>query len=186
MPPFTAYRISTRLPPRRCRAAQLTLARYNVLQCALFRRCHEKSCCSAAYRSALVARELSVRQHRTPAATYFYCKALVATLSNQHKEQPVQTTPGCSVNFNDAVEQSCNTERHCCNAYMKCTVIGLSRAIATPSQIVATAAAAVARIASIKSQQSRAPPAVGLSCCAVRASTGASLAACVVKSVLLA
>jgi hypothetical protein len=58
----------------------------------------------------------------------------------------------------------------------------LSRAMETPSQIVVTAAAAVAHTASMKSKQSRAPPAVGTTCCPVRAGTRA----CVVDSALLA
>jgi hypothetical protein len=61
----------------------------------------------------------------------------------------------------------------CCSTYIEAATIGLSRAMVTPSQIVVTAAAAVAHAASMKSQQSRAPPAVGLSCCPVRAGTTA-------------
>ncbi len=70
----------------------------------------------------------------------------------------------------------------CCNAYIEEATTGLSRAMVTPSQIVVTAAAAVAHTASMKSKQSRAPPAVGISCCPVRAGT----TACVVDSALLA
>jgi hypothetical protein len=61
---------------------------------------------------------------------------------------------------------------------------GLSRAMETPSQVVVTAAAAVAHTA--KSQQYCAPPAVGIACCAVQASTRADTTACVVDSALLA
>jgi hypothetical protein len=74
----------------------------------------------------------------------------------------------------------------CCNAYIEEAKTGLSPAMGTSSQIVVTAAAAVAHTASMKSKQSRAPPAVGISCGAVYASTRAGKTACVVDSVLLA
>jgi hypothetical protein len=72
-----------------------------------------------------------------------------------------------------------------CNAYIEAATTGLSRAMVTTSQIVVTAAAAVAHTASMKSKKSRAP-AVGISCCAVHASTRAGTTACVVNSALLA
>ena len=65
----------------------------------------------------------------------------------------------------------------CCDAYIEAATTGLSPAMVTPSQIVVTAATAVAHTASMKRQQSRAPPAVGIACCAVHAGT----TACVVK-----
>ena len=70
----------------------------------------------------------------------------------------------------------------CCNAYIEEAKTGLSRAMVTPSRIVVAAATAVAHTASMKSHQSRAPPAVGITCCAVHAGTRA----CLVDSVLLA
>jgi hypothetical protein len=70
----------------------------------------------------------------------------------------------------------------CCTTYIEAATTGLSRAMETPSQIVVTAATAVAHTASMKSNQSRAPPAVGTTCCPVRART----TACVVDSALLA
>ena len=80
----------------------------------------------------------------------------------------------------DSVEQVA-TRTTCCNAYIEAATTGLSRAMVTPSQIVVTAAEAVAHTASMKSKQSRAPPAVGISCCPVHAGTRA----CAVDSVLL-
>jgi hypothetical protein len=70
----------------------------------------------------------------------------------------------------------------CCNAYIEEAKTGLSPAMVTTSQIVVTAAAAVAHTASMKRQQSRAQPAVGITCCAVRVGT----TACLVDSALLA
>ena len=128
--------------------------------------------------------------HRKLAATHGIVTHAVA--------QPVQSTLGRNVNFNDFVEQSCDTELlscsvlqlcftvTCSNAYIEAATIGLSWAMVMPSKIVVTAAAAVVHTALMKSKQSRAPPAVGVSCCPVRASTRAGTTACVVDSVLLA
>jgi hypothetical protein len=74
----------------------------------------------------------------------------------------------------------------CSNAYIEAATIGLSPAVVTPSQIVVNAATAVALTVSIKSQQSRAPPVVGISSCPVHASTRVGTTACVVDSALLA
>jgi hypothetical protein len=74
------------------------------------------------------------------------------------------------VSFNHPVDKSQHGTT-CCSAYIEAPTIGLSPAMVTPSQILNTAAAAVAQTASMKSQQSRAPPAVGITCCAVHAST---------------
>jgi hypothetical protein len=65
----------------------------------------------------------------------------------------------------------------CCTTYIEAATAGLSRAMETPSQTVVTAAVAVAHTASMKSKQSRAQPAVGISFCPARAGTRA----CVVK-----
>ena len=65
----------------------------------------------------------------------------------------------------------------CCNAYIEEAKTGLSPGMVTTSQIVVTAVAAVAHTASMKSKQSRAQPAVGISFCPARAGTRA----CVVK-----
>jgi hypothetical protein len=59
-----------------------------------------------------------------------------------------------------------------CNAHMKFATVGLFVAVATPSQIVVAAAAAVAHTASLKSQHALAPPATDISCSAVPASFG--------------
>jgi hypothetical protein len=67
----------------------------------------------------------------------------------------------------------------CCSAYIEAAKTGLSPAMVTPSQIVVKTAMAVAHTASIKSQQSRAPPAIGIARCALHAGT----TACVVDSV---
>ena len=75
----------------------------------------------------------------------------------------------------------------CCTTYIEAATIALSRAMVMPLQIVVTAAAAaVAHTASMKRQQHCAPPAIGIACCAVHASTRAGTTACVVVSALLA
>jgi hypothetical protein len=71
---------------------------------------------------------------------------------------------------NDYVEQV--GTQTCCNAHMKFATTGLFVADVTPSQIVVTAAVAVSHTASLKSQHARAPPAIGIPCCAVPASVG--------------
>ena len=74
----------------------------------------------------------------------------------------------------------------CCTTYIEAATIALSRAMVTHLQIVVTAAAAVAHTALMKRQQYCAPPAIGIACCAVHASTRAGTTACVVDSALLA
>jgi len=74
----------------------------------------------------------------------------------------------------------------CCTTYIEAATIALSRAMVTHLQIVVTAAAAVAHTALMKRQQYCAPPAIGIACCAVHASTRAGTTAWVVDSALLA
>ncbi len=124
----------------------------------------------------LVARTLSGQETPKPR-----CNILVlqrASCTSADTAQPVQST-----------WSKLQHRTTCCNAHIEaaeCATIGLSRAILTPSQIVITAAAAVAHTASIKSQQYRAPPAIDIACCVAQASTRACTTACVVDSVLLA
>ncbi len=120
-----------------------------------------------------------VKQHRNP----LYCIALVAQLltrtycTNTAEYAGLQCEAGRLIPWSKLQHGTT-----CCNAYIEAATTGLSWAMETPSQIVVTAAAAVAHTASMKSKQSRAPPAVGISCCPVRAGT----TACVVDSALLA
>ena len=120
----------------------------------------------------LLREHCHVKQHRTPSATCLYCIAPVA---------PLLTPTYCTTTAEYARLQ-CELQRSqhgtaCCDAYIEAATTGLSPAMVTPSQIVVTAATAVAHTASMKRQQSRAPPAVGIACCAVHAGT----TACVVK-----
>ena len=101
-------------------------------------------------------------EHRKLAATHRYCCAEYAGLHCELQR------------FRGAKLQHGAT---CCTTYIEAATTGLSRAMVTPSQILVTAAAAVAHTASMKSKQSRAQPAVGISFCPARAGTRA----CVVK-----
>ena len=55
----------------------------------------------------------------------------------------------------------------CGSAYIECATIGLFVAIATPSPIFVTAAAAVSHTTSRKSHNARVPPAVSIQDCVV-------------------
>jgi hypothetical protein len=73
-------------------------------------------------------------------------------------------------NCNDYVEQVATRRNVLHYAHMKCGTVGLFVAIVTPSQIVVTAAAAVAHTTSRKSHHARTPPAIGIPCWAGSAS----------------
>ncbi len=117
-----------------------------------------------------------VKQHRNLSATCLYCIAPVAPLLT-----PTYCTPTAEYARLQCELQPSQHGTTCCNAYIEAATTGLSPAMGTPSQIVVTAATAVAHTASMKSKQSRAPPAVGITCCPVDASTSAGTTACVVK-----
>ena len=120
----------------------------------------------------LLREHCHVKQDRNPSATCLYCIATVA---------PLLTPTYCTTTAEYArLQCELQPSQHgttCCTAYIEAATTGLSPAMVTPSQIVVTAATAVAHTASMKRQQSRAPPAVGIACCAVHAGT----TACVVK-----
>ncbi len=111
----------------------------------------KKSCCSVAYRSALVARILS--RQATPKPR---CNILVLHWAC------------CTTLDTDILPNHCRVHQAAMRTstipWSECAMIGWSRAMVTPSQIVVTAATAVAHTASIMSQQSRPPPAIGISC----------------------
>ena len=146
----------------------------------------KKGCCSVAYRSALVARTLSRQTTPKPRCNIIVLNWACCTtldteiLHNLCRVRLLQCELGRRIPWSKLQHGTT-----CCNAYIEAATTGLSRAMETPSQIVVTAAAAVAYTASMKSKQSRAP-AVGILCCAVHASTRAGTTACVVNSALLA
>ncbi len=127
-------------------------------------------------------------QRRTPSCNPQGCPTPVLQRPPEHRKLAANTRYRCA----EYAGLHCELQRFrgaklqhgaaCCTTYIEAATTGLSRAMVTPSQIVVTAAATVAHTASMKSHQSRAPPAVGISCCPVHAGT----TACAVDSALLA
>ena len=162
MPSNAMYNISTCLPPQPPAARNFATYKCNVLRSNVPTK---KRYRVIQYRSALVA----------PLLTRKYCTTTACQAANL-------TSKLTSAIPWSKLQQGTT----CCNAYIEAATTGSSPAMVTPSQIVVTAATAVAHSASIKSRRSRAPPAIRVSCCAVHASTRGGTTACVVDSVLLA